>query len=86
MKSAILLAVAIAALAVTVVAHQAGLRTRATITSLVVRDVTLIDGSGGTPRPHVDIRNTRRIRFVIKDGRIAFDSAASGRPGTGIRH
>jgi hypothetical protein len=49
--------------------------------SLLIRNVTLIDGSGGEPRagvdflivdadPATDIRNTRRIRYVIKDGRI----------------
>ena len=44
-------------------AHQAGLRVSEAHTSLIIRDVTLIDGDGGAPRAHVDV--------VIRNGRIA---------------
>jgi imidazolonepropionase-like amidohydrolase len=62
MRKAIVLAATIAALAGSVAAHQAGVRRTALPTSLVVRDVMLIDGSGGTPRPHVDI--------VVRNGKV----------------
>jgi imidazolonepropionase-like amidohydrolase len=62
MRKVIVLAATIAALAGSVAAHQAGVRTTVLPTSLVVRDVMLIDGSGGTPRPHVDI--------VVRNGKV----------------
>ena len=72
MRTPPVVAVVIALLALPVAAQQRCLRTSATLTSLVISDVTLIDGSGGTPRPHVDI--------VVRNGRVAeiVPAASSG--------
>ena len=62
-KKIFIVALVLAALAVPGAAQQRGPRASPAPTSLVVSDVTLIDGSGGTPRPHVDI--------VVRNGRVA---------------
>jgi imidazolonepropionase-like amidohydrolase len=81
MKKLTVLAVVIAALATTVAAQRAGVRTSATVTSLVVRDVTLLDGTGGTPRPHVDIvaRNGRIAEIVSSQASSAADLVVNAR-------
>lgn len=63
MKKSLIAALVLTVLAVSVAAQQRGQRGAADISSLVISDVTLIDGSGGTPRPHVDI--------VVRNGRVA---------------
>src|SRR5512133_704688 len=72
MKKPWLIAPVIGLMAVSLGAYQRGLRTSATLTSLVISDVALLDGSGGTARPHVDI--------IVRNGRIAeiVPAAASG--------
>jgi imidazolonepropionase-like amidohydrolase len=53
-------------------AHAIGAEAdRGTIADGKAADLVLLDAN-----PAQDIRNTRRIRFVIKDGRIVFDAAA----------
>jgi imidazolonepropionase-like amidohydrolase len=45
---------------------------RGTVATGRVADLLIVDAD-----PTVDIRNTRRIRYVIKDGRIAYEQAAT---------
>jgi hypothetical protein len=56
-RIALLAALVLVLSAIGAAAGRAGLRTSATITSLVVRDVTLIDGSGGTWGPSTRTRD-----------------------------
>ena len=47
---------------------------RGTVTAGKVADLLIVDAD-----PSADIRNTRRIRFVIKDGRIVYTQAGGSR-------
>ncbi len=62
MRRLIVLAL-VSACAATLVAQQRNARTAPAIASLVVRDVTLIDGTGAAPRARVDL--------VLRNGRVA---------------
>jgi imidazolonepropionase-like amidohydrolase len=56
-------------------AHAIGVdETRGTVAAGKVADLLLVDAD-----PSQDIRNTRRIRYVIKDGRIVFTKPAGAR-------
>ena len=55
-------------------AHAIGVdEVRGTVAGKVA-DLLLVDAD-----PSADIRNTRRIRFMIKDGRIVYTQAAGAR-------
>ncbi len=62
MKRLALLAIVVSAAIATLPAQEPSARPADAVGTLVVRDVTVIDGAGGMPRPHVDI--------IVRNGRI----------------